>query len=111
MKVTLTRYTRISLKALCVIRAVFIMTFLGVVSNSFTKPCVGKFVNPVTDICWDCMLPIRIGPMPNLSRQIDTKNPSNPVCMCKRPPNPVPMPGIAVSFWEAVRLVDVTRTP
>lgn len=41
----------------------------------------------------------------------DTSNPSSPLCLCPRPPLPVPIPGIPVSFWEPVRLADVTRTP
>ena len=24
-------------------------------------PCHGRFVNPITDICWSCILPISIG--------------------------------------------------
>ena len=29
-------------------------------SSSYAK-CTGRFVNPATDICWDCMFPITIG--------------------------------------------------
>ncbi len=80
--------------------------------STLAKPCVGKFVNPITDICWSCLFPISIGPVPvNLGGQIDTKNPSLPICICKKPPSLVPIPGIPIGFWEPVRLVDVTRTP
>ena len=27
---------------------------------SFAQTCPGKFPNPLTDICWSCMFPIRI---------------------------------------------------
>lgn len=37
----------------------------------------------------------------------DTSNPSTPICYCKNPPRI----GIPISFYEPVRLVDVTRTP
>lgn len=90
-------------------RVVLIILCLAAFSNVWAKKCQGRFINPVTDICWDCMLPITIGPVPNLSKQIDTKNPSNPICMCHRPPAPAPLPGIVGGFWEPVRLVDVTR--
>ena len=99
-----TRTTRIAL-----VRVTGIILCIGIVSKSSAGNCKGRFVNPVTDICWDCMLPISIGPTPNLSKQIDTKNPSNPICMCHRPPAPVPVPGIVGGFWEPVRLIDVTR--
>jgi len=35
-----------------------------------------------------------------------TPNPASPVCYC----NPYRV-GLAIGFWEPVRLVDVTRTP
>lgn len=75
--------------------------------------CVGRMLNPVTDICWKCIFPLKIsgvkivngGPEPHTGAS------NGPVCFCKRPPIPVPIPGIPVSFWEPARLVDVTRTP
>jgi conjugal transfer pilus assembly protein TraU len=77
-------------------------------------PCVGKFVNPITDICWSCIFPISIGNITVYSGgREDVSNPSNPVCICPRQigGSMVPMPGITAGFWEPVRLVDVTRTP
>lgn len=41
----------------------------------------------------------------------DPDAPKGPICFCKRPPIPVPVPGLPISFWEPVRLVDVTRLP
>ena len=72
-----------------------------------TSKCVGKFINPITDICWSCVFPISIGgsKLKSGSKRHDTKNPSNIVCYCAA--NKVP--GITVGFWEPVRLVDVTR--
>lgn len=79
--------------------------------NSFAN-CVGKFVNPITDICWSCMFPISIGQVPvNYKGQIDTPNPKSPICLCKKPPISAPVPGITIGFWEPARLLDVTRTP
>ncbi|WP_341761892.1 TraU family protein [Candidatus Tisiphia endosymbiont of Thecophora atra] len=34
------------------------------VSASIT--CQGHFVNPITDICWSCILPISIGNLINI---------------------------------------------
>ncbi len=82
-------------------------------SDSNAK-CVGRMINPVTDICWKCMFPLRIagaeigkGSVPD-PKSLSVKK---PLCFCKRPPLPVPVPGIPVSFWEPARLIDVTRTP
>jgi conjugal transfer pilus assembly protein TraU len=73
--------------------------------------CPGKFVNPITDICWSCIFPITVGPIKvNIGGREDTPNPSSPICLCPKPPIPV-LPGISIGFWEPVRLVDVTRKP
>ncbi|OZG32428.1 conjugal transfer pilus assembly protein TraU [Rickettsia endosymbiont of Culicoides newsteadi] len=81
--------------------------------SSYGNTCQGRFVNPITDICWSCLLPISIGGF-NIGKgsspkKRDTKNPSSPLCLCTK--GNVPIPGIAVGFWEPVRLVDITRTP
>lgn len=77
--------------------------------------CKGRFVNPITDVCWGCLLPISIGDFRigkgNTPKKRDIANPKSPVCACSRFGQPVPIPGITVGFWEPVRLVDVTRTP
>lgn len=69
--------------------------------------CVGRFVNPITDVCWKCLFPMTISGVQVASGE-DTPNPSRPLCYCTKP---FPRVGIPISFWEPVRLVDVTRTP
>ena len=47
------------------------------------SPCHGRFINPITDICWDCFFPMTIGKAKIMSgRNPDTDNPSNPICHC-----------------------------
>ena len=73
--------------------------------------CTGKFVNPVTDVCWSCMFPLSVGGLsiwPSLAGRPDTSNPALPICLCG---SPIPRIGIAVGFWEPVRMVDVTHKP
>lgn len=77
--------------------------------------CQGHFVNPLTDICWECLLPISIGPV-NIGKgrrpkARDTRNPSSPVCLCTPEGQHIPVPGVTIGFWEPVRLIDVTRSP
>jgi conjugal transfer pilus assembly protein TraU len=70
--------------------------------------CHGRFMNPITDICWSCVFPLTIGSAALLSDgQDDIANPSSPVCYCSNPPRI----GVSIGFWEPERLVDVTRTP
>ena len=46
--------------------------------------CTGKFPNPITDICWSCILPLSIGGarIGNFGDQEDIDNPSSPLCTC-----------------------------
>ncbi|EER21745.1 MULTISPECIES: conjugal transfer pilus assembly protein TraU [spotted fever group] len=74
--------------------------------------CVGRFVNPITDICWKCLFPITIGAVKVVpSPMADTNNPRQIICFCPKAGIPMPIPGIPIGFWEPVRLVDVTKSP
>lgn len=59
--------------------------------------CEGRFLNPITDICWECVLPITIAP-PG-------------VCTCPAPYPEYVRFGIVFQFWEPVWIVDVARAP
>lgn len=71
--------------------------------------CNGKFPNPVTDICWSCLMPLTIGSatVANIDGQEDIPNPALALCSCVV--NPVV--GIAIGFWEPARLIEVVRKP
>ncbi|HPL80286.1 MAG TPA: TraU family protein, partial [Burkholderiaceae bacterium] len=71
--------------------------------------CTGKFPNPITDICWSCILPISIGGarIANFGDQEDTDNPSSPVCSC----GVNPVIGLSIGFWEPARHVEAVRKP
>ena len=71
--------------------------------------CTGKFPNPVTDICWSCILPISLGSIPiaNFGGQEDIANPGSPVCSC----GVNPVIGLSIGFWEPARHVEVVRKP
>lgn len=78
----------------------------------YSKACSGRFVNPINDICWNCLFPLSIGPTRvSGGNREDTPNPRHIPCLCPRPPLLIPVPGIPVGFWEPARLVDVTRVP
>ena len=77
-----------------------------------------SFINPVTDICWECVFPMTIV---GYEVDLDVKDPafssgvsqrvknfdySNLYCFCRGVP---PRPGIPISFWEPAMLIDVTK--
>jgi conjugal transfer pilus assembly protein TraU len=76
--------------------------------------CPGKFPNPITDICWSCMLPLTLGgaKLFSMDQEDNGSNPggSNPggaICGCANPPRV----GISIGFWEPVRIAEVVRHP
>ncbi|AKG19876.1 conjugal transfer protein (plasmid) [Moraxella bovoculi] len=70
--------------------------------------CVGKFANPITDVCWSCIFPLSIGGHHIYKGgQEDNENPKDLLCACSTPPTV----GIQTGFWEPVRRLDVTRKP
>lgn len=82
-------------------------------SANVSATCTGRFVNPITDVCWKCLFPITIaGISVGGLKDFDTPAPiKSPICVCPRLGVPVPIPGITIGFWEPARLVDVTKSP
>ncbi|MEG5888112.1 conjugal transfer pilus assembly protein TraU [Enterobacter ludwigii] len=72
--------------------------------------CEGNFVNPITDVCWECIFPVTIGSVAVASgSQPDTANPSSPIQIC--PMGIFYRIGMAMGYWEPMALADVTRSP
>ena len=98
-------------KQIAILLMAFLLPLAANADPSVT--CRGHFVNPITDVCWSCLLPISIGGFSigkgASPKKRDTKNPTSPVCACVK--DGVYTPGISIGFWEPARLVDITRTP
>ncbi|CAH6816168.1 Protein TraU [Vibrio chagasii] len=74
--------------------------------------CTGHFLNPLSDICWDCLFPMTLGSVPLInSTYPDTTNPSMPISYCPKPPPIFMQIGLNIGYWEPYSLVDVTRVP
>jgi len=84
---------------------------LGFTNFAFAEvTCKGKFMNPITDLCWSCVFPLSIGStqvLTNNQEDYDSGVGSNPFCGCSSPPKL----GISTSFWEPVKLIEVVRKP
>ena len=73
--------------------------------------CEGKFPNIISDICWSCVGPIKVGGITvvNIGKQDDTNTNSGIGCYCNN--GGVPKIGVKVSFWEPARIAEVVKTP
>lgn len=74
--------------------------------NASATTCTGSFANPITDLCWSCIYPIKVGGVTVMDDgQSDIDGPSGPLCNCGIDV------GLTMSFWEPIRRIDVNRKP
>jgi len=79
--------------------------FLIISLNLFFSS-VQAFVNPITDICWECLFPILLGGVKVTPKYEDqVKHSEKLVCKCAGKP---PTIGVPLTFWEPLYLIDVT---
>jgi conjugal transfer pilus assembly protein TraU len=90
----------------------FAFLLLNPMLSAKASLCEGRWVNPITDICWRCLFPISLGNIGlNGSELPDTRNPSSPIQLCPAPPPLFQRIGLAIGFWEPFAMTDVTRSP
>ncbi|RUQ96655.1 conjugal transfer pilus assembly protein TraU [Legionella septentrionalis] len=93
-----------------ILKPILLFLFVFCPLGSFASQCKAHFVNPIKDICWDCLFPLTIGSTALVkSSYPDTQNPSNPFCLC--PTKIGARLGVTIGYWEPAALVDVTRKP
>lgn len=89
---------------------------LSIGTANAAQVCNGHFMNPITDVCWDCAFPIKIFGQKITSGDGEDYNSYAPsgiekyICACNIAMG-LTRTGFPVSFWEFTRQVDVTRTP
>jgi len=65
----------------------------------------GKFMNPFTDVCWECVFPITVSGFNVTPGHKDIAKSEKRICTSGNPPRV----GVPLTFWEPLHLVDVTR--
>ncbi|MCH9625619.1 MAG: hypothetical protein S4CHLAM123_07950 [Chlamydiales bacterium] len=85
-----------------VIRLLVISLFLSFAVNAKE----GKFINPVTDVCWECLFPITVSGANITPNHKDFTKHTTRFCIC---PGSPPKVGVPLTFWEPLYMVDVTR--
>ena len=87
-----------------------LMSWTPVQASAASNAGDGRWVNPITDVCWKCLFPMTLGNIQLASGpQKDTANPSSPIQIC--PVGVLYRVGLAIGFWEPMAMVDVTREP
>ena len=60
-----------------------VMFSLCALSSAQASGCRGKVINPLTDVCWSCMFPIKLGGITLSSgANKDPETDANALCMC-----------------------------
>lgn len=101
--------------ASCASRAAFTATLgLALAFNGAAEaaPCDGRIPNPVTDVCWSCMFPIKIGtaiPVSASNGLPDPETDATALCACGLNANL--SAGLNFSFWEPLRTAEAVRHP
>lgn len=76
--------------------------------------CGGMPLNPVTDVAWQSIFPIKIGgirigmntDVPPVPTQADL-----PVCVCPIPIPPFVRLGLSLEFWEPTNIIETVKDP
>lgn len=94
-------------------RYLALLALLMLSSTAYAK-CTSSFMNPVTDVNWQCAFPMNIGGLVSFgssggSPDSDTEI-ANPVCSCLLSGGGT-LIGANVAFWEPSRLVEVVKDP
>jgi len=73
--------------------------------------CKGKVLNPVTDICWQCMFPVKMGSVSyGNGAEPAPGNITSPVCACPDSKG-ILILGVSTAFWEHARLIETVKDP
>lgn len=79
----------------------------------FTGELSGRILNPVTDVCWHCIFPIKIGPVPLGGSGPTCTSPAigseSPVCTCPIPVPPYIRVGASIGLWEPARISETVQ--
>jgi TraU protein. len=73
--------------------------------------CPGHFPNLISDICWDCVFPMSVGPATVTMGQQDAGDTPPLICTCPAPPPVFVRPGVGIGYWDPSRVSEVVRKP
>lgn len=94
-------------------RSRLMIALLGaILTTESNAVCVGKWPNPITDICWSCMFPFTImGIKMDLPTGEQPSGSYSSPAVCAGASTLGYKIGVGMSFYDPNKMVDVTRTP
>ena len=88
----------------------FCLMLLVTAAGAAVASCSGKVINPVTDVCWSCLFPIRAAGVTLKSSSLSTPaTDATPLCTCGAGLSL--RAGINLSFFEPLRTAEIVREP
>lgn len=82
--------------------------------------CGGEVINPMSDLCWECIFPIKIGGSQMSGAETKQEGPlieppdasdGNSMCTCPGPPPTYQRRGISIAFWEPAKMIETVKDP
>src|SRR5512136_231859 len=102
-------------------RNIMLFALMGIISQWVFAPgrvqavCTGAFLDPMNDVCWECIFPIKIGGETIVEgNSMNGEAPSSAdasVCVCPIPVAPYVRFGITASLWEPARMIETVKDP
>lgn len=83
---------------------------LSGLAQAGAESCQGSFFNPITDTNWNYMYPITIAGVSTGANMNPPIMYEPPICVCPSKMFGIPTPGIGISYWEPLQLVEVERS-
>ena len=95
------------------IALVLLMTILTNAPSIAHAVCQsGLPLNPITDVCWECVFPIEFAGITLIEGPFVNNLPSAadvPICECPFPPPIFVRIGLPLSMWEPARFAETVR--
>ncbi|MEM7828475.1 MAG: TraU family protein, partial [Candidatus Aenigmatarchaeota archaeon] len=89
-----------------------VLIFILVVSGTADAKCKSSFINPLTDICYQCLFPFVIGGVKIIDSDIKPDlhgATESPVCVCHDGGSVIL--GLRAGFFEPARIVETVKDP
>lgn len=86
------------------------LLFFSFCLSSWAGSCSGRVINPITDVCWDCLFPIQVmGVRLSSSGVNDPITDAEAICTCGS--GAQLRLGVNLSFFEPIRTAEIVREP